>query len=630
MSPCRSCGSFAADDARGTLARLYKAADNGCLCCDAVRQSVKQLLPEHSSPELRYILWASERRRRTDMLHPEDSSQRELLLRIDKDPFVLEHDILIHASSEHPSPWDGVPLFDDIPTATDSDASFAFALAALKECLDNHSLCDNSTDGFLPSRLVQIQESSVRVVETHGMNPAQTKYLALSHCWGPPETITAQLNDETYQEYMKEIPAASLPKTFHDAMVITRKLGYQYIWIDSLCIIQHNLECWVKEGSQMCQIYENSLLTLAAASSSSGHGGLFYKSPKVEITGTIPESGQQYQLFARFNFNHLFFEYPLMNRAWVMQERLLSPRTLYFTSQELVWECRSRNVCQCSPILGGFTAKVQGFPDNSKLQPAGAHLEIPALVSKWHEVVEIYTQLKLSFPGDKLMAIDGIAQYMAPLRESQHVAGLWLDSFALDLAWAVDTFDDERARAVEWRAPTWSWASLEAKVIWYHSKDTPSAPEAHFSVEKRPQHGEGIQPWTESGQESQIVLRGILVETTVAQADMVVNSSPCLYEDRAEWTPSGSHTRDEEPLYCLRLLESDDLLCSLVLRKVESKDQTVYERHGLLLFQADPKKPNDRWNTRDQSRQSRFYREVPKAGFPQWWVGGSLTSVTII
>lgn len=517
---------------------------------------------------------------------------------------------------------------DDIPTSTDSAESCAFALDALKECLDNHSLCNNATDGFLPSRLVEIQESSVRVVKTLGLDPIQTKYLALSHCWGPPESITAQLNDETYEEYTRQIPASALPKTFKDAITITRRLGYKYIWIDSLCIIQHNVECWIQEGSQMCQIYENSLLTLAAASSSSGQGGLFYNSPKVEITGTVPGSGQEYRLFARFNFNHRFFDYPLMNRAWVMQERLLSPRTLYFTSQELVWECRARNVCQCSPILGGFQAQVAGFPDNSKLQPVQAHLDTSALMSKWYEVVEIYTQLRLSYPGDKLMAVDGIAQYMAPMRESQHFAGLWIDSFPSDLAWAVDRFDDERLRVLEWRAPTWSWASLETKIVWY-AKETSCAPEAHFGVEKWPRHGEGMQPWTESCQDSQIVLRGILVETTVAEADMVVNSSSCLSQDCAEWVPSDGHTQDDEPLYCLRLLEAEELLCSLVLRKSESQGQTLYQRHGLLLFQANPKQENDIWNTRDKLR-SRWDRAKPQAGFPSWWVGGDLTSVTII
>ncbi|RSM14990.1 hypothetical protein CEP52_001009 [Fusarium oligoseptatum] len=609
MSPCKSCRDFAADDARGTLERVYKAAENGCICCDAVQQAVRKLLPEASSPEHKYILWTMERRERTDMLHPADSTQWEMSLRIEKQPFIIEHDILIHAVPEQPSPWKKVPLLDDIPTSTDSEESCAFALDALKECLDNHSLCENATDGFLPTRLVEVQEASVRVVQTHDLDPAQTKYLALSHCWGPPETITAQLNDETYEEYTKEIPAAVLPKTFKDAVAITRKLGYKYIWIDSLCIIQHNVECWIKEGSQMCQIYENSLLTLAAASSSSGQGGLFYNSPKIEMTGTIPESGQEYRLFARFNFNHRFFNYPLMNRAWVMQERLLSPRTLYFTSQELVWECRTRNICQCSPILGGFQAQVSGFPNNSKLQPVEAHLDTSALVSKWYEVVEIYTHLKLTHPGDKLMAIDGIAQYMAPMRESQHFAGLWREY--------------PSGAPQHGLGPVWKPRSCG--ILKKHQE----LPKLTSKSRSGPNTGKGYNLGLNLAKTLRSFFVVSLLKTTVAEADIVVNTSPCLYQDCAEWVPSDGHTQDDEPLYCLRLLEAKDLLCSLVLRKSESQGQTVYQRHGLLLFQADPKTENEVWNTRDRPR-SRWDRVKPKVGFPSWWEGGDLTSVTII
>lgn len=127
MSPCKSCGDFAADDARGTLAKLYKAAENGCICCDAVQQAVRQLLPEASSPDLEYILWTTDRRDRTDMLHPKDSSQWELNVRIEKEPFIIEHDILIHAVPGTFIPRPRVCFLDNFLTCNRSTQS-------LEEC----------------------------------------------------------------------------------------------------------------------------------------------------------------------------------------------------------------------------------------------------------------------------------------------------------------------------------------------------------------------------------------------------------------------------------------------------------------------------------------------------------------
>ncbi|XXH05877.1 hypothetical protein Hte_012318 [Hypoxylon texense] len=584
MSECKRCYNFTAEGeylAQGSVEKLYSSADDGCTTCGILREAIQKLLPEHPDLQTKYVAWSMQTKDRRDMLHPANSTQWELSLRVEKEPFVPDHDIQI------------------------------YVIAASE---------------FVPFRLVDVgspEASYVRVIETPGTDAAEFRYCALSHCWGPPESITTQLSDVTYEDYKKGIPITALPKTFFDAVVFTRKLGQRYLWIDSLCIIQGNRDDWLAQGAEMCKIYENSLLTLAAASSSSGHGGLFYQPPRLEMTGSATEkSGRAYRVFARFNVTHRFFNFPLMNRAWVLQERLLSPRTLYFTHQELVWECRSCNVCQCSPVLGGFRAQMAGFPVNSKLQPAAKHLDGSALVSKWHEVVEVYTQLKLTKTSDKLMAIDGVAQYMGPIRGSRHYAGLWADSFAFDLAWTVDTFDESRSRSSEWRAPTWSWASMESKVVWQTKADELPTPEPHFSIERWPQRQRsgGIQPG------SFLSLRGVLVKTTVAEADVVVNTTPCLYEDCAEWTPSDGHTRDDEPLYCLRLLESENMACSLMLRKI---GRNLYQRHGLLIFNANPNNENDIWNTRDKTR-SKWSPRNYQNGYPQWWTGESVSVVDIV
>jgi hypothetical protein len=62
------------------------------------------------------------------------------------------------------------------------------------------------------------------------------KYTTLSHCWGtiPPLKLTK----ENRVQFYDEIPQDQIPKTFADAMAIIRLLGIEYIWVDSMCIIQ--------------------------------------------------------------------------------------------------------------------------------------------------------------------------------------------------------------------------------------------------------------------------------------------------------------------------------------------------------------------------------------------------------
>lgn len=53
-------------------------------------------------------------------------------------------------------------------------------------------------------------------------------------------------------------------------------LGVQYLWIDKLCIIQHDKNDWASEGSRMAQIFEGSFLTIGAAISKDDTDSLFF------------------------------------------------------------------------------------------------------------------------------------------------------------------------------------------------------------------------------------------------------------------------------------------------------------------------------------------------------------------
>ena len=123
---------------------------------------------------------------------------------------------------------------------------------------------------------------------------------------------------------------------------MTRALRHRYLSIDSLCIVQDDSHDWEKESARMASVYSDALLTIAATRSADGDGGLFFSSHEIEVIGITPLD-EPYRLIFRQPVQHqIGLEpeptrslHPLFDRAWVFQERILSPRILHFGVYEL-------------------------------------------------------------------------------------------------------------------------------------------------------------------------------------------------------------------------------------------------------------------------------------------------------
>jgi hypothetical protein len=106
---------------------------------------------------------------------------------------------------------------------------------------------------FRPRRLIEVgrRGKSPRLIETSSHGGDCSKYLALSHCWGKemPEIATTKLS--TLNERKAGITFRRLPQTFRDALTVTRGLDIQFLWIDSLCIVQDSAEDWQRESAVM-------------------------------------------------------------------------------------------------------------------------------------------------------------------------------------------------------------------------------------------------------------------------------------------------------------------------------------------------------------------------------------------
>jgi hypothetical protein len=217
-------------------------------------------------------------------------------------------------------------------------------------------VCDESHHGHtlvgedkpLPKRVIDVGDvgNPSRLLLLLTKDDTKGRYIALSHRWGGSEALSTQ---STIENLCKGIEFDLLPKTFQDAIVVTRRLGVQYLWIDSLCIIQNDDDDWIRESKKMEAVFASAYCTIAATSAKdSTEGFLIPRSAKEYVR---LQDGADSQLYVYVGTGGEIFDRDvekgeLNKRAWVLQERALSRRTIHFTTEQTYWECGSVVCCE--------------------------------------------------------------------------------------------------------------------------------------------------------------------------------------------------------------------------------------------------------------------------------------------
>jgi hypothetical protein len=320
----------------------------------------------------------------------------------------------------------------------------------LDACSETHESCKSTEDHQLPTRLIDVGSNPINLVLSSTFT-TKPRYATLSHCWGTVDFL--KLKEDSLEDFMIVIPEDMLTKTFRDAIHITRSLGLRYLWIDSLCIIQLSPLDWRSESALMSSVYGGSAITIAAAAATDGTKGCFLKPSgfvgKVHIE---PTQNEVWDIAPSEFYTSVAKSY-LAGRAWALQERLLSPRTLHFSKTELFWECRHCDASESFPEgLPEFQQQHIFHRDHSK-----------PLSEIWHTIVRLYTAGKLTFATDKLIAISGIAQRVQEENGDQYLAGLWRKHIELQLLWCQQSPGSRLPKGSEYRAPSWSWASVDER-----------------------------------------------------------------------------------------------------------------------------------------------------------------------
>ncbi|KAK5651121.1 hypothetical protein OQA88_13260 [Cercophora sp. LCS_1] len=396
-----------------------------------------------------------------------------------------------------------------------SAQSMRFAKNCFSTCMEKHTWCRTDQIGHLaldrtaenvlpkekidfrdiPTRLLDVgtvERPVLRLVETTDGDGAlldgisEAGFMVLSYCWGGDQE--AKLLNSRLAEYKRGLSLDAFSRTLQDAVWVARETAFRYLWVDSLCILQDDMDGLgnnpdkAVEITRMASYYGRATITLCAASSEravygflglrestrygagpiriqictgdgvASHGYLTSEIDQLTGTGDDPE--------------------PITGRGWTLQESLLSRRILIFARRPLYWSCLN-SIGGCGGDMAGLGDRV--MPGHHSFVvgvfPAGVLIDMPT-AHQWGVIVKDYTLRGLGRGSDKLWAISALAQHMVGMSKARgedalYVAGLLVDrsrpsTWLSQLLWSPKI--PTATRPAGYRAPSWSWASIDGPV----------------------------------------------------------------------------------------------------------------------------------------------------------------------
>jgi hypothetical protein len=366
-----------------------------------------------------------------------------------------------------------------------------------------------------------------------------------------------------------------------DAILITKRFGVRYLWIDALCIIQDSKDDWDDQAKQMARIYKNSLLTIAAAAGTADRAqGCFrtrsrMQTRPLDIKSLFPGGSSQY-IFAdrRITQDGARPMSALDARAWVLQEQLLSPRVLSYSNEELYWNCTTLNASETFPNgVPSFYDADWKFPDERLFKEvilghSNTNISKNRFYLSWRKVVEAYSERKMTKETDKLAALLGLVKEAAIFLDDRFLVGVWEKRLWAELLWWVK--DPKKSKRHEtFSAPTWSWVSINAAISYnLDGFDTVDAMNSCIKI-VRVEEGPAASLTTLSGK---IVVQGMLVPMHRLSTGEWVKT--------LKWRPDFEGT-DSASASCLIVAASGFYAYALGIVPVEG-DEGMFKRVGLI------------------------------------------------
>ncbi|KAF2028969.1 hypothetical protein EK21DRAFT_113347 [Setomelanomma holmii] len=404
-------------------------------------------------------------------------------------------------------------------------------------------------------------------------------------------------SESTELEEPSESPSLRelLPCVIQAACLVAEALGFRYIRIDSLCVIQDSNEDLLREILMRALAIQHCAINITADSSeailralprddapkspgsddsTSSCQPFLSKSSRCRI---IPEDLRSAEMICS----------PLSQDAVCFQDELFPARKLHFGKTQIFWQCAEMKACEMfqhglpqrmlqNPINDGIMESVpRQVQELMSWQPSLPTLppsDTPASwIEVWHQLVSRYSRCSSPTRGMKLLGICGIANELELLSRDTYIADLWKGNFINDLLWCTDGSCAQRPELS--CAPSWNWASVDGPITYLSSSELYGNFVKITNIEAAGAEGNMINEHTVT---ASLKLHGYLLKLLPGGF-----SPGSMFPDCQDDITEAHH-------FCLslRLRKSarGEYLCDLVLRLIEAQWGAVFERVGVFRF----------------------------------------------
>jgi hypothetical protein len=344
------------------------------------------------------------------------------------------------------------------PISTASDQAARRGREWLDICLTEHPKCRLQRSSTLPTRLIDVSRAAedhvIRfIISKNITTPAD--YAALSYCWGKKPVL--KLLTGNINRFQSGVRIRELPKTIQDAIYLTQRLGINWLWVDSICIVQDSDADFARENANMSDVYRNALVTIAGLSADCSSMGLHsLRDPLMYSSYPIAQTGDGRALLVRPplgkpNPNLVSTFWPLYRRGWVLQERILAPRTLKL-GPCMMWECRESKISEF-PLL-----PLDGDENELSSDFWSVVTEDPPNLTEfryfWANLQPNYHGTDFTNTKDRLVALQGLITAVEQATGWKNHHGLWMPLMGRELLFKPDTSHGKTGLL-----PTWSWVA---------------------------------------------------------------------------------------------------------------------------------------------------------------------------